>query len=263
MCANHWHGGDCAETTDFVSSGVGKLLYVCGFSRPEVCNSVRELSRFSSEATVEHEGQMFQTMKYLVGTPNRGVVMKPDRSWDGGDRDFKFRISGKSDSTYSTDPDGRRSVSSCAVFLEGACISARSVGQARVTLSVTDSELSAAVETAQDMLNAKKILESIGLQVELPIVLWVDNKGARDVTNNWSSRGRMRHQQRRSSSLGWWWPGKRGDVCESQPVSSVVLLLIILFSLPFIRIQGMSTMRDVGGGLLSFIGLSYACCCYY
>jgi hypothetical protein len=39
----------------------------------------------------------------------------------------------------------------------------------------------------------KKNIESIGLCIELPMTLRMDNKGAKDLFNNWSVGGRMRH----------------------------------------------------------------------
>ena len=36
-------------------------------------------------------------------------------------------------------------------------------------------------------------MESIGLRVKKPMVLMVDNKGAKDLANNWSVGGRTRH----------------------------------------------------------------------
>ena len=44
--------------------------------------------------------------------------------------------------------------------------------------------------TAQDMLYVYRLLESIGLQVELLMMLEMDNKGAVDLANNWSVGGR-------------------------------------------------------------------------
>jgi hypothetical protein len=37
------------------------------------------------------------------------------------------------------------------------------------------------------------VLTSMGLKVELPMVLEIDNKGAIELANNWSSAGRTRH----------------------------------------------------------------------
>jgi len=43
------------------------------------------------------------------------------------------------------------------------------------------------------MLFTKRILNSMGLKVELPMTLYLDNKGAVDLVNNWSIGGRTRH----------------------------------------------------------------------
>jgi len=52
-----------------------------------------------------------------------------------------------------------------------------------VTLSTTEAELYAAVQCAQEMLFVKHIMESIGLNVKLPMKLFSDNKGAILLTN--------------------------------------------------------------------------------
>ena len=62
-----------------------------------------------------------------------------------------------------------------------------------VALSVTEAELFSAVQCAQDMLFIMRVMESLGLKVEKPMKLYVDNKGAVDLTNNWSIGGRTRH----------------------------------------------------------------------
>jgi hypothetical protein len=46
-------------------------------------------------------------------------------------------------------------------------------------------ELGGATETAQDMLFVMRIVESMGLKVKKPMPLYLDNKGAKDLANNW------------------------------------------------------------------------------
>ena len=54
------------------------------------------------------------------------------------------------------------------------------------------------VQCAQDMLYIKRVLlESMGLQVELPMILRIDNSGAVDLGNNWATGGRTRHIETR------------------------------------------------------------------
>ena len=72
-------------------------------------------------------------------------------------------------------------------------ISFCSVTQKFVTLSVTETELAAGIMVAQDMLNLYRLLKSLELEVELPMVLKMDNSGAVDIANSWSVAGRMRN----------------------------------------------------------------------
>eukprot|EP00957_Ditylum_brightwellii_P025464 1925124-Ditylum_brightwellii.AAC.1 len=62
-----------------------------------------------------------------------------------------------------------------------------------IALSVTKAELFAAVWCVQDMLFAMRVLNAMQLQVELPMTLFIDNKGAVDFSNNWLIGGRTRH----------------------------------------------------------------------
>ena len=102
-------------------------------------------------------------------------------------------MSGKSDSDCAKDPLTRHSVTGTTTSLNGAVVSARSRMQKCVTPSVTEAEHVAAVECAQDMLFVMRLLESMGLQVNKPMILKVANKGAVDLANNWSTAGRTRH----------------------------------------------------------------------
>ena len=43
------------------------------------------------------------------------------------------------------------------------------------------------------MLYIKFVLYHMKLQVEVPTVLYIDNSGSFDLTNNWSAGGRTRH----------------------------------------------------------------------
>ena len=66
-------------------------------------------------------------------------------------------------------------------------------GQKLVSLSVTEAEFIALIVCPQDMLFVMHVIESLGLQVEKPMVLFCDNQGAVDLANNWSVSGRTRH----------------------------------------------------------------------
>ena len=56
-----------------------------------------------------------------------------------------------------------------------------------------EAEFTAGLMIMQDMLYMYCLLKSLELEVKLPIVLEMDNKGAVDLANNWSIGGRTRH----------------------------------------------------------------------
>lgn len=173
-------------------SGTALAMYTMQWSRCEYMNGARDLARMMSSPTQKHWKALMHLVRYAVGTKNRGLVLAPTRIWNGN-KDFKFRIGGRSDSDYAANTDDRKSVSGGRVFLEMAPVQMRSNTQRFVTLSVTESESGAGVMVAQDMMYSYRLLTSLGLQVELPMILEMDNKGAVDLANNYSVGGRTRH----------------------------------------------------------------------
>ena len=172
--------------------GVGKLLHMMRWSRPDTLNSVRELSRFMREGNVKHLKSMHRVMRYCADTADRGLTLKPDQEWDGS-QDFEFEIRGVSDSNYATCPNTRRSVSGWTVFLCGAPVAMKSVMQKIVALSVTEAELFSGTQCAQDMLYVMHILDGMKLKVKTPMKLSMDNQGAVDLVNGYSCGGRTKH----------------------------------------------------------------------
>ena len=162
------------------------------YSRLEVLNAVRELSRFMTSATEMHYNVMHRVMRYCANTPKKGLMLAPTAKWDGN-KDFEFTVMGISDSNYATRPDTRKSVSGYSVFLNDAPVTMKSGMQKTIALSVAEAELFAATQCAQDMLYVMHILNGIGLKVREPLFLKMDNKGAIDLINNYSVGGRTKH----------------------------------------------------------------------
>jgi hypothetical protein len=187
------------ESTKY-RSGTALCMYKMQWSRSGIYNATRDCARHMSAPNESHMNALKHLMKYVVGTAERGLVLYPDRMWDGSS-DFKFRIHGRSDSDYAANKDDRRSISGGVVYLEECPITFRSSTQKFVTLSVTEAESAAGVMVAQDMLYVYRLLDSIGLSVELPMLLEMDNQGAVDLANNWSVGGRTRHVDVRNHFL--------------------------------------------------------------
>jgi hypothetical protein len=73
--------------------------------------------------------------------------------------------------------------------------------QTSVTLSVTEAEFVSGCQAAQDMLFAMRVHELNGLKVKKPMLLELNNKGAVNLSHNWSVRGRLCHDSIHQSFL--------------------------------------------------------------
>jgi len=185
------------EDEKIYRSGMGKLLFLMRYSRPDILNVVRELSKLMTEgSTVHHKKILQQTINYLLHTKKRGLLLKPDMITNDPRKDF-FIIKGRTDSNYTTNSETRKSISGIEVTLNGAPVVMRSIGQKIVALSVTEAELIARTQGAQEMLYIMRLLESIRLKVKKPMILECDNKGARYICNNWTVNGRTKHMDTR------------------------------------------------------------------
>ncbi len=69
----------------------------------------------------------------------------------------------------------------------------KSSAQKLVALSICEAEQTAGVLCAQDMLYVQNVLELMGLNVKLPMLLEMDNKGTVNLANNWSIGDCTRH----------------------------------------------------------------------
>jgi Reverse transcriptase (RNA-dependent DNA polymerase) len=173
-------------------SGVGKLRYLATWSRPDILNAVREVSRYLQAPTHEHYKAMIRIMDYCVSTADRGRKVSPAQRWDGT-KEAVFVVSGTADAAYNQCPDSRKSVSGNTTELQGVPVITRSFMQDTRKLSVTEAELDSLVSNVQDMLFTRQVVESMGLQVELPMVARSDCLAVIHMVNNWSVGGRTRH----------------------------------------------------------------------
>jgi hypothetical protein len=182
-------------------SGVGKLLHLMRWSRPDILNATREVSQFMSNANHAHLQAMHRILEYCVGTPERGLLLAPKGMWDGKDKDYPLIIHGKCDAEHAKCQEMRKSVGGHVVYLNEAPVVMSCKKHRIVAISVTESEVIQAVECAQDMLYVYRVLKDMGLTVQLPMILEIDNSGAVDIFNNWASSGRTRHMDVRMKFL--------------------------------------------------------------
>ena len=125
-------------------------------------------------------------MQYCTTTKEKGLVLKPNKRWDGKDPNFLFEITSKSDLDFVKCPITQRSVSKWMTCLNRVLYKHKSKMQCYITLSTTKAECVAATSYIYGMICRKFFFKSLGLKVKLPMILYVDNRGYVDIFNNWS-----------------------------------------------------------------------------
>ena len=81
-------------------SGTAICLFMPQWSRPDILNTTQGCARQMSAPRLEHMKAPLHLIKYVVSTRSRGLVLKLNRIWNG-ENNFKFKISGRSDSDYA------------------------------------------------------------------------------------------------------------------------------------------------------------------
>jgi len=82
-------------------SGVGSLLYLLKHSRPELSNSVRELSKVMDAANKAHQKSLYRAIKFVHQTKDRRLVINPKKE------QTMWEIKAYSDSDFAGDTETR------------------------------------------------------------------------------------------------------------------------------------------------------------
>ncbi len=128
--------------------------------------------------------------KFTLDTKEYGSLIHENR---------KDRQSGKwilvvySDSDHAGDPDSRKSISGFVLFLNGIPICYKSKMQATVSLSSSEAEWIALSEAVKEIVFVVQLLGDIGIKVDTPVIVKVDNIGAIHMAENVTSGARTRH----------------------------------------------------------------------
>ena len=172
-------------------TGVGMLLFLIKHSRPDLANAVRELSKCLDGPTESAYKEMLRVIKYTLDTRNRGLRVMPSLTT------LLWEILLFSDSDWAGDKDNRRSVTGFMLFLNGVLIAWRSRLQKTVSLSSSEAEFYACGEAVREIPFVIQVLLFLGIPVELPVKVKIDNIGAIFMSENTTSTQRTRHMDTR------------------------------------------------------------------
>jgi hypothetical protein len=167
-------------------SGIGMLLYLVKYSRPDIANCVRELAKMSGKATVLNYNQLLRCIKYVENTKHYGTFALAST-------DENYIISAFCDSDYAGDYETRRSTSGFIIYINGSPIAWKSKGQERVAYSSTEAEYIAMSNACKEIMFIIQLLQQLNVKVQLPAHLHVDNMGAIYLSSSQMSSQRTKH----------------------------------------------------------------------
>jgi hypothetical protein len=154
-------------------SGVGMLLYLTKYSRPDMSNIVRELSKCMNAASWGSYQELLRFIKFIDDTKSFGLKVMPNL-----DDDFSWNLKVFCDSDWAGDPETTVSVMGFIIYLLDVPVCWRSKSQRGVTLSSTESEYVAISEAVKEVKFIYYLLCDFHIKVNLPIIIKTDNIGA-------------------------------------------------------------------------------------
>ncbi|XP_050914873.1 secreted RxLR effector protein 161-like [Lathyrus oleraceus] len=165
---------------------IGSLRYICN-SRPDINFIVGLLSKFMHNPRKSHMLAGKRVLIYIKGTLRYCVF------FSYGIKRSKEYVIVFSDSNWCGDILDRRSTT-CYVFkFQGAPISWISKKKPIVALSSCEAEYIAICSTTCQAAWIEFVLTKLGVNIQVPIKLIIDNKSTIDLAKNFVSHGRSNH----------------------------------------------------------------------
>ena len=182
-----------AKDHETYRSGVGTLLYLTKHRRPDIRNPVRELSKTMDAPAPAHLKEMYKLIRFVLSTKDYGLTFKLIKSIR------KWVLKALSDNDFASDKETRISVFGYIIYICGIPIAWRSKGMKTVVLSTTEAEYMALSKVVKELKFIVQLLQTMNVEVELPITVHVDNVGAIWLSNNHTTSDRTKHIDIRTS----------------------------------------------------------------
>ena len=168
-------------------SGVGTLLYLTKHSRHDICNPVRELSKTMDAPAPVHLKEMYKVIRHVLSTKGYGLKFELRKDIS------KWALKELSDSDFASDRETRISVFRYIIYFCGIPVVWRSKGMKSVVLSTTAAEYMSLSYVVKELKFFVQLLQTMNIEVVLPITVHVDNVGAIWLSNNHTMSDRTQH----------------------------------------------------------------------
>jgi hypothetical protein len=177
--------GDPPNGTYSYASVIGMLQYLHSHSRPDITYAVSQCARYVHCTRRSHEIALEHIGRYLRGTVNNGLILRPDGTLnidDYVDADF----AGLWPYEDKQDPSCVKSRTGFAICISNCPIIWQSKLQELIALSTMEAEYNALSTSLKEVLPVQRLVQAVGRSVGLDserittikTTVWEDNAGA-------------------------------------------------------------------------------------
>lgn len=180
-------------------SVIGMLNYLAASTRPDILFAVHQCARFSSDPKLSHEQAVKRIVRYLKGTAEHGLILRPDNS-----RGIECYVDADFAGTYkpelSDKPESLLSRTGYTIYFKGCPIIWVSKMQTEITLSTTEAEYVALSQSMRDVIPFMQIIDEVNSlystdddKAQILCNLFEDNNGAIELAKAPKYRPRTKH----------------------------------------------------------------------
>jgi transposase InsO family protein len=162
---------------------VGSQMYAMLATRPDLAQSIQQISQHNQKPTTTHLKAARQGLRYLKGTMDQGIT------YDGKQG---LKIKAWCDANWGAE-EGRESVSGFVFTIAGGAISWSSKKQSSVALSSTESEYMAILHALKEQIWIRRLLTELGYDVSDQNTIYTDSQSAIALAQNPEHHARTKH----------------------------------------------------------------------
>lgn len=166
----------------------GKLRYLTK-TRPDIEFVLNQCCRMQSEPEDQHVQVIMRLLGYLKRNLNLGIWFRKMKDDDSSE----IRILAYADSSFADEKKSRKSTFGFIIFINGNAIFWKSGLSPIVTQSCAEAEYVALCQCAKEMSFIANLVNSIGLKVQKPMIIYSDSESAIAIAKGKTLSSKSKH----------------------------------------------------------------------
>jgi hypothetical protein len=173
------------NTNKPINDSVGQIRYLADWTRPDLLVAAGILGSAASNPGNEHLKGLNHVNKYLLNTIDESITL-------GGDSDVE--LFGFSDAAFIRDGDSKPQYGYCFYLNRNSgAVYARSMKGNTVSMSSTEAEMKALVETVKECIWMREFLKEISFEQQKATTIYVDNTATIALTESMKNTKNIKH----------------------------------------------------------------------